>query len=203
MKIDAPEAQALIKVLQHPIDQSFSVENEDHMSLLNRWDEKARSIFEKSPRGRSPGTISAMTLNSSLTEFCLARHLARHHHFLSPLLIEINDERQTGQYDWDVKYNGLKLEVKVQSFASDQKRFLSTSDAATFENAVRYHELYDLMTVFFWDLGDCIPWLVLDPSVFESKRDLWVRSTIGPGMYLKMDRAKEFYVEINKPMNRS
>jgi len=178
--------------------------NKDFLAEVSQ---KAARIYSNEQCTRSFDEVVTSTLLGELGEHALTTLLQR-----AGLDVEHNDEERTLEYNWDLKVEGLKGEVKFQGdgFDSDSaKEYFSFNTEDKDRTMREAWRSYDFILAFYVivvpadleqfevDQTLIVPWLLVDSEVINPEHQLYVKSNFNAGFFLKMNRAKLYYADLN------
>lgn len=153
-------------------------------NALVRFSALTEKLYENDDRSRSLETIAKSVVKGSLAELAVG-YLLRDAGFE----VEFNDPDYSGEFSWDLKANGKKLEIKSQSGlrkgGNGERDFFSYSvtDDHEYKKIANFRQMwqqYDfLLAVKVYGTGvDSIyvPWIIVDHAAFNPNNNLFAHS---------------------------
>lgn len=203
MNLSDPQVKRVIDALQDkPILESEL--DLDEMFIEHCY-EIADSIFSNDDRGRTLEQIQNSVVKGKQCEHAVATVLAG-----ADISYNWNDNMST--YDWDIRAEGVKIEVKSQNFLDDKgkpKEFFSytfgdkSNSHKKVQTLIQMWEHYDIVVaVKVQTLEEdgkeydklFIPWLAINNEAFSAARELFIPTKVEnkPGMFLKMGKCESY-----------
>jgi hypothetical protein len=191
--LDSIEARWIKRELSTPI---YAKEINASSKFMETVAELAAKIYQHDMRGRSIEQIKDQCIVGKYGELAIYTRLKN-----AGMRVEWNDEALSGEYHWDIKVEGLSIELKYQSryaapdrFGKLQKRaYFSFDDAKKVETAIMKWRSHHLVIGWYGTklkdvLVDVHPWVLLDSQALDPEQGLFVLSNYS-GYYLQMVKA--------------
>jgi len=200
MILDVIEARWIKRELSTPI-KAVEINATQH-KFLDTVNELAAKIYQYDMRGRTLEQIRDQCIVGKYGELAIYTRLKN-----AGMVVEWNSEEHSGEYHWDIKVEGLSIELKYQSryqapdiYGRVQKRsYFSFDDPKKIETAIMkwrsHHMVIGWYGVKIKDvLADVHPWVLIDSEALMPDAGIFVKSNFvnksgDRGYYLQMVKA--------------
>lgn len=199
-KFDTVEARWLKRELSRPIK---AAEINAGKKFADTVDELANKIYANDVRGRTLDGIRASCIVGKYGEMAIYTRLKN-----AGMNVEWNNEEFSGEYFWDVRVEGLSLELKYQNrWAGPMKKreFFSFDEPAKIQTAITKWASHDFVIGWYRDgkeadgiYTDVCPWVMIDSRALMTDEGIFVRSQY-PN---KTTGERGYYLQMVKAMNR-